>query len=55
MSDRITILVEPRTDGFLAQVFVDGLRVAKQQVATKAEGEKWAAAHAASLREVVRQ
>lgn len=55
MSERITIRVDPRTDGFLAQVFVDGCRVAKQQVTTRAEGEKWAAAHAASLREVVRQ
>ncbi len=54
MSDRITILVDPRSDGFLAQVFVDGCRVAKQQVTTKAEGEKWAAEHVAMLREEVR-
>lgn len=54
MSDRITIRVEPRTDGYLAQVFVDDCRVAKQQVATRAEGERWAAEYAAMLREEVR-
>ena len=55
MSDRITIRIDKRSDGWLAQVFVDGCRVAKQQVATRAEGEKWATEQVASLREVVRQ
>ena len=55
MSERITIRIDKRADGWLAQVFVDGLRVAKQQVTTVEAGEKWAEAEVASLREVVRQ
>jgi len=55
MSDRITIRIDKRADGYLAQVFVDAHRVAKQQVATVDEGERWAKAEAATLREVVRQ
>ena len=55
MSERITIRIDKRADGWLAQVFVDGLRVAKQQVTTVDEGERWATEQVASLREVVRQ
>lgn len=55
MSDRITIRIDKRADGWLAQIFVDGLRVAKQQVASVEAGERWAQAEVAMLREVVRQ
>ena len=55
MSDRITIRIDKRADGWLAQVFVDAHRVAKQWVATVDEGERWATETVASLREVVRQ